>query len=66
MNHRKAMPANGSRFKEKEIVFKWFMTAVAGPSGLAGIEIQISSRLVMNNNEKTIPAMAAARGVLMR
>jgi len=35
-------------------------------SGLSGIETQITTRLVMNNKEKMIPAMAAARGVLMR
>ena len=30
------------------------------------MDVQISSMLVMSNKEKIMPAMAAARGVLMR
>src|SRR5271163_2350536 len=42
------------------------ITAVAGPNGLAGIEAQTISRLVVYSKEKAMPAIAAARGVFMR
>jgi hypothetical protein len=66
MNHRKAMLAKDRMFNAREMFFECVTTAAAGPSGLEGMETQISRWLVIVRREKRIPASAAARGVLMR
>src|SRR4051812_27859107 len=40
------------------------MTSIAGPPTLEGMEIPMSNWLEINNKEKTMPAIAAALGVL--
>jgi hypothetical protein len=65
MNHRKAMPANGRRYKAREIVFGWWIIPVGCDSGLGGMEIRKSRKLVMAKREKRMPATAAARGVFI-
>src|SRR6266571_4146516 len=64
MNHRKAIPAKGTRFKAREIVppcpASHAPLSVASP----GIESRISTCAVPASTAKGIPAMAAARGVL--
>src|SRR5215469_8343779 len=49
MNHRKAIPANGSRFKASETVVEWLITYDGCAAGLAGIEIQIRRSLAISN-----------------
>jgi hypothetical protein len=59
------MPANGRRYKAREIVFECRIIPVGCDSGLEGTEIRISRKLVMAKREKRMPATAAARGVLI-
>jgi len=65
MNHRKAMLANGRRYKAREIAFEWWIISVGCDSGLGGMEIRKSRELVMPRREKRMPATAAARGVFI-
>jgi len=41
INHKKAMPANGIRFKASEIGLEWLIRARSCASGFAGIETQM-------------------------
>jgi hypothetical protein len=63
INHRKAMPANGSRCSARLTVFQLTASHVPASCGLAGTDIRMSTRLMMSRVENTIPATAAARGV---
>ena len=59
------MPANGSRFNAREIVFECSTKPDASDSGLAGTEIRTSKKLAISKTEKRMPATAAARGAFM-
>ena len=64
MNHRKAMPANGTKFSASATVFARVRSQAPASSGLAGTENRRSTKLVISRTEKRMPAMAAARGAL--
>ena len=64
MNHRKAMPANGTRFKAKAMDFVPVVSHAPDSKGSAGIEIRNSTRTAIVSSEKMISAAAAALGVL--
>jgi len=66
MNHRNAIPANGRRFKARLILLELLESHVPASCGLRGIDIRMSTTMIMSSIEKMIPAMAAARGVLSR
>jgi hypothetical protein len=63
INHRKATPANGTRFNAIVIALVSVPSQAPGSSGSAGIEVRISHRIDSRSSEKAIPAMAAAFGV---
>lgn len=62
MNHRNAMPANGTRFSASATVAEFFSSHAPASSGSDGTERRKSTKLVIGRSAKTIPAMAAARG----
>jgi hypothetical protein len=64
MNHKKAIPANGNRFRARLTVSEERASQSPASCGLAGTEIRTSTKLVMSNTENKIPAIAAARGVV--
>ena len=66
MNHRNAIPANGMRFSANATVARRPGSVSQKPAtaGSAGTETLSSTSDVMRKTEKTIPATAAARGVL--
>ena len=65
MNHRNAIPANGTRFSATSTAVRRAESDSQSPAtlGSAGTEIRSSTSAVIRNTEKTIPATAAARGV---
>jgi len=63
INHRKATPANGTRFNATVTARVSVASHAPGSSGSAGIEVRSSQRINSRSSEKTIPAMAAAFGV---
>ena len=67
MNQRKAMPANGSRFKARSTAFRLEPSASQSPAsfGSLGRARRTSTIAAMSSPEKAIPATAAARGVLI-
>ena len=66
MNHKKAMPANGTRFSAITTAVRRpaSVSHVPGAPGWAGTDSLSSTSAVIRNAEKPIPATAAARGVL--
>src|ERR1700691_2678229 len=64
MNHKKAIPAKGSRSRARPMGFALWESHVPGSPGLSGTESRISTTLTMNRIEKRIPAIAPARGAL--
>jgi hypothetical protein len=64
MNHKKAIPANGSRFKARLTLLELDESQTPSSWGLYGTEIQMSTRLIIIRIENMIPATAAARGVV--
>jgi hypothetical protein len=57
------MPPNGVRFKARDTSSELVSSQAPGSSGSAGTARHSSQRLQIRRIEKTIPAMAAARGV---
>ena len=66
MNHKKAMPANGTRFSARAPVFELVLSHAPVSSGSERTESRNSKRPVIRSTEKRMPAMAAARGVFKR
>ena len=66
MNHRKAIPANGTRFSPiaTAVLFPESVSHVPGTADLAGTEILSRTSDEIRSAEKAMPATAAARGVL--
>src|SRR5215831_1624269 len=65
MNHKKAMPANGTRFSATTRALRRAGSDSQAP-GLAvseGCDRMMRTRARLNSTEKRIPATAAARGV---
>jgi hypothetical protein len=65
MNHKKAIPANGTRFSANAMVARCDVSVSHAPWVAAsdGAEMIRSTRARPSSSEKTIPAAAAARGV---
>jgi hypothetical protein len=63
MNHRKAIPANGTRFNPSATGVRIRTEPQPGSWGSAGTEIHSSQNAATVNKENSIPAMAAAFGV---
>ena len=65
MNHRNAIPANGTRFSATTTAVRRAESDSHSPAtlGLAGTETRSSTSAVIRSTEKRIPATAAARGV---
>ena len=66
MNHKKAMPANGTKFSASATLFELVFSHVPASSGSARTESRNNTRPVIRRTEKRMPAMAAARGVFKR
>ena len=66
MNHRKAIPANGTRFSAtaSSALFPGLASHVPVSEGWAGAETLSRTSAVISNAAKMIPATAAALGVL--
>src|SRR3974377_202423 len=64
MNHRKAMPANGTRLSASATALELLCSQAPGSWGSAGAEMRNSQKTVSNRMENSIPAIAAAFGVL--
>ena len=62
MNHRKAIPAKGSRLRASRIECALWASHVPGSRGLSGTESRISTTLMMSKIENRMPAIAPARG----
>jgi len=64
MNHRKAIPVNGTKFSAMATAALRPESVSHAPAaaGLAGAETLNSIKAVIRSTEKTIPATAAARG----
>src|SRR5947209_1814557 len=67
MNHRKAMHAKGTSVNASVsvAVFPCSQEAVLVPLNSSGMTSLMSTRLIVINTAKMMPATAAARGVLM-
>ena len=65
MNHRNAIPANGTRFKATATAarLRELVSHAPGTAGCAGTETLSSTSVTIRSTEKMIPATAAARGV---
>ncbi len=65
MNHRNAIPANGTRFSATATAARRreSVSHTPGTAGWAGAEILSSTSARISSTEKRIPATAAARGV---
>ena len=63
-NQKKAMPAKGKRLRASDTFPDPSLSQSPVSRGSTGSARQSNDRLQMNSSEKTIPAMAAARGVL--
>jgi hypothetical protein len=63
MNHKKAMPANGTRFSATTTVPALLVDHSFISGETAGTEMHSRTNLVVSKTEKRIPAMAAACGV---
>src|SRR5262249_26513716 len=63
MNHKKAIPAKGTRFSANATVFELVLSHAPGSSGSAGTEMRKSQKATISSAEKRIPATAAAFGV---
>src|SRR5258705_4435610 len=66
MNHKKAIPANGTRFSARATVLDPVLSQAPASSGSARTESRNNRRTEIMRTEKRMPAMAAARGVLPR
>jgi hypothetical protein len=60
MNHKKAMPANGTRYDECATAPELVLSQVPSSSGLARTESRINKRPEIMRTENTIPAIAAS------
>ena len=67
MNHKNAMPANSNRFKASKTASLLRPSVSQSPasSGSLGKARPTSTNATVSSTEKTIPATAAARGVLI-
>src|SRR5580692_11336274 len=67
MNHRKAIPANGTRFIATSTVVRRAGSCSQAPAwpGFAGVDRWISTSEMIESTENAIPATAAARGVFI-
>jgi hypothetical protein len=63
MNHKKAMPANGTRVSVRATVPELVFSQVPVSSGSARTVSRINKRPEIMRTEKTMPAIAALRGV---
>jgi ABC-type molybdenum transport system ATPase subunit/photorepair protein PhrA len=63
MNHKNAMPANGTRFNPRATVFELVLSHTPASSGSARTESRKSTRAAIRKIEKRMLATAAARGV---
>src|SRR5436305_2714671 len=66
IDHRKATPANGTRFKASVIRLVLATSHAPESSGSSGIDGRSSAKIANINSENTIPATAAAFGVFSR
>lgn len=64
INHKKAIPENGIRFKARLTLAELSASQFPSACGLAGTESFIRTRLINSKTENRIPAIAAARGVV--
>jgi hypothetical protein len=67
MNHKKAMPANGSSCRLRYTASRFAGSVTHVPASLdpAGTAHSVSTTDAANSSEKMSPATAAARGVLI-
>src|SRR5580692_10817848 len=67
MNHRKAIPANGTRFIATSTVVRRAGSCSQAPAwpGFAGVDRWISTSETIESTENAMPATAAARGVFI-
>src|SRR5271165_1714234 len=66
MNHKKAIPANGTKFSARATLFELVLSHAPDSRGSARTESRNSTRPEIRRSEKRMPAMAAARGVFRR
>lgn len=64
MNHKKAMPTNGTMFNATATVLALVASQAPGSCGSAGTELRRSQNTAISRTENSIPAIAAALGVL--
>src|SRR6516165_5614224 len=63
MNHKKASPANGTRFNATATRLELVLSHSPGSNGSVGTEIRSSQKTARSNTQNKIPAIAAAFGV---
>src|SRR6516165_5702467 len=63
MNHRKASPANGTRFNAMATRLELVLSQSPDSSGSVGTEIRSSQKTAKSRTQNRIPAIAAAFGV---
>jgi hypothetical protein len=66
MGHKKAMPANGTKFKATATLSEFVFSQTPVSNGSARTERRKSKRLVIRRADKRMPAMAAAAGLQPR
>ena len=64
MNHKKASPANGTRFNANAARPELVLSHSPASSGSVGTDIRRSQSTAMKRMQNKMPAMAAALGVL--
>ena len=64
INHRKAIPANGTKFNATVTALVSVASHAPGSSGSAGIEVRSNHRINNMSSEKAIPAMPRPSGFL--
>src|SRR3974390_2326108 len=63
MNHKKASPANGTRFNAKATRVELVVSHAPGSRGSLGTEIRSSPNTARSRTQNRMPAIAAAFGV---
>jgi hypothetical protein len=66
INHKKAMPANGTRFSARPTMFELVLSQAPASSGSARTARRNNKSPVIRRTAKRMPATAAARGVAKR
>src|SRR5260221_12967207 len=66
MNHKKAVPANGTRFSARATLFELFLSQAPVSSGSARTESRNSRRPVTRRTEKMMPDSGGTRRIQTR